>query len=189
MLFILTLVLQDVVHIAHSASAQPVHTQPVHTLPVHTQPAKIQTSGSIDLGISDHHLIFAVFKVARHNPKPLVISTKKYKQVDKKQLKTDFEHAPWHLVSLFDDIDDCHFVWNYLYKDIMDHHLPPWKAKIRPNSLPWIDSSIRKEMNKRFKLLNEAKTSGDPVKWSQYREKRNEVKNLGIGYSSSYELS
>ena len=28
---------------------------------VTTQPAKIQTSGSIDLGISDHHLIFAVF--------------------------------------------------------------------------------------------------------------------------------
>ena len=31
-------------------------------------------------------------------------------------------------------------------------------------------------MNKRFKLLNEAKASGDPVKWSQYRKKRNEVK-------------
>ena len=33
-------------------------------------------------------------------------------------------------------------------------------------------------MNKTFKLLNEAKTSGDPVKWSQNREKRNEVKHL-----------
>ena len=41
-----------------------------------SQPSKIQTSGSIDLGISDHHLIFAVFKVARSNPKPKVISTK-----------------------------------------------------------------------------------------------------------------
>lgn len=33
-------------------------------------------------------------------------------------------------------------------------------------------------MNKRFKLLSEAKTSGDPVKWRQYREKRNKVKSL-----------
>ena len=40
---------------------------------VTSQPAKIQTSGYIDLGISDYHLIFAVFKVARSNPKPLVI--------------------------------------------------------------------------------------------------------------------
>ena len=27
-------------------------------------------------------------------------------------------------------------------------------------------------MNERFKLLNEAKASGDPVKWSQYRKKK-----------------
>ena len=98
--------------------------------------------------------------------------------MDKKQLYTDFEHAPWHLINLFDDIDDCHSIWNYLYKDIMDHHIPSRKAKIRSNSLPWIDSSIRKEMNKRFKLLSEAKASGDSVKWRQYREKRNKVKSL-----------
>ena len=79
-------------------------------------------------------------------------------------------------MSLFDDIDDCHFTWNYSYNDIIDHHLPSRKAKIRSKSLPWTDSSIRRGMNKRFKLLNEAKASGDPVKWSQYRKKRNEAK-------------
>lgn len=45
-------------------------------LVITSQPSKIQTSGSIDLGISDHHIIFAVFKVARSNPKPKVISTR-----------------------------------------------------------------------------------------------------------------
>ena len=82
-------------------------------------------------------------------------------------------------MSLFDDIDDCHFTWNYSYNDIIDHHLPSRKAKIRSN-LPWTDSSIRKGMNERFKLLNEAKVSGDPVKWSQYRKKkkRNEIKKI-----------
>ena len=100
-----------------------------------------------------------------------MISTKKYKQVDKKQLNTDFEHAVWHLVSLFDDIDDCPFIWNYLYNDIIDHHLPSRKAKVRSKYFLWIDSSIRKGMNKRFKLLNKAKASGDPVKWSQDRKK------------------
>ena len=53
---------------------------------VTSQPAKVQTSGSIDLGISDHHLIFSVFKRARSNPKSLVTSTKKYKQVGKNNL-------------------------------------------------------------------------------------------------------
>ena len=41
-----------------------------------------------------------------------MVSTKKYKKVDKKQLNADFEHAPWHLVSLFDYIDDCPLIWN-----------------------------------------------------------------------------
>ena len=75
-------------------------------------------------------------------------------------------------MSLFDDIDDCHFTWNYSYNDIIDHHLPSREAKIRSKSLLWTDSSIRKGMNERFKLLNEAKASGDPVKWSQYRKKK-----------------
>ena len=78
-------------------------------------------------------------------------------------------------MSLCDDIDDCHFTWNYSYNDIIDHHLPSRKAKIRSN-LPWTDSSIRKGMNERFKLLNEAKVSGDPVKWSQYRKKKKEMR-------------
>ena len=42
-------------------------------------------------------------------------------------------------MSLFDDIDDCHFIWNSLYNDIIDHHLPSRKAKIRSKSLPWTD--------------------------------------------------
>ena len=53
---------------------------------VTSQPAKVQTSGSIDFGISDHHLVLSVFEGARSNPKPLVISTKKYKQVEKSNL-------------------------------------------------------------------------------------------------------
>ena len=53
---------------------------------VTSQPAKVQTSGSTDLGISDHHFIFSVFEGARSNPKPLVISTKKYKKMEKSNL-------------------------------------------------------------------------------------------------------
>ena len=140
---------------------------------VTSQPAKVQTSGSTDLGISDHHFIFSVFEGARSNPKPLVISTKKYKKMEKSNLTK--------ILSMFLGI-----LWVCLmivtssgtttYNDIIDHHLPSRKAKIRSKSLPWTDSSIRKGMNDRFKLLNEAKASGDPVKWSQYRKKKMRLK-------------
>ena len=40
------------------------------------QPAKVKNSGAIDLGISDHNLLFAVFMTTRVNPKPKYITTK-----------------------------------------------------------------------------------------------------------------
>lgn len=40
-----------------------------------SQPAKVKTSGAIDLGISDHHLVFAVFLTTRVNPKPKYITS------------------------------------------------------------------------------------------------------------------
>jgi hypothetical protein len=42
-------------------------------LVITNQPAKVKTSGAIDLGISDHHLVFAVLKTTRTNPKPKFI--------------------------------------------------------------------------------------------------------------------
>ena len=39
------------------------------------QPAKVKNSGAIDLGISDHNLVFAVFMTTRVNPKPKYITT------------------------------------------------------------------------------------------------------------------
>ena len=86
-------------------------------LVITSQPSKIQISGSINLGISDHHLIFTVFKVARCNPKPKVISTRNYKSLDIKQLRCDFDQATWHITGLFDDIDETVDAWQYLYNE------------------------------------------------------------------------
>ena len=87
------------------------------------------------------------------------------------------EHAPWQLAGIF-DVDDSLYLWDYLYKDIVNHHLPTRKVKIRCNSLPWISTYIRKQINLRYKLLKEAKSSQDQVKWVLYKCKRNEVKKV-----------
>ena len=147
-------------------------------LVITSQPSKTKISGSVDLGISDHHLIFTVFKVAGSNAKPKIISGKNYKSVGVKQLKCDFDQAPWHVLEIFDEIDVSAGFWQCLYDEILHHHLPSRDVKIRDKSLPWINTSIRKEMNKRYKLLKEAKSSGDPAKWKLYKEKIYEVKKL-----------
>ena len=111
-----------------------------------SQPAKVKTSDAIDLGISDHHLVFAVFMTSRVNPKPKYITTKAYKSLGIKQFRNDMEHAPRQLAGIFDDLDDS-LCLGYLCKDIVNHHLPTRNVKIRCKSLPWISTYI-KEANK-----------------------------------------
>ena len=88
-------------------------------------------------------------------------------------LQHEFATAPWNICDIFDDIDDSVWVWETLYNYIIDHHIPIRKVKIRSNSLPWMSSSLRKEMNKRYKLLtltqNTPKGSNE---WSTYKNQR-----------------
>jgi hypothetical protein len=60
-------------------------------------------------------------------------------------------------------------------------------AKIRKESLPWISGDIRKEMNKRYKLLKicdgKEKTSAT---WDEYKKSRNKVARMLRKAESTY---
>ena len=125
-------------------------------LVITNQPNKIKISGAIDLGISDHHIIYAVFKLRLGSPKPKFITVRDYRETNMKDLKNDIERAPWQIVNVFDDVDDSVYAWTFLYNEIVQQHIKKRKVKIRQRSLPWIDGKLRKEMNRRYKLLKEA---------------------------------
>lgn len=137
-------------NIINSPTRVTANSKSLIDLVITSQPSKTQTSGSIDLGISDYHLIFAVFKVARGNGKPQIISARNYKSLDVRQLNGNFDQAPWHLTGLFDDIDDSVDTWQYLYNETLHYHLPLQDVKIRAKSLSWINTFIRKELNKKY---------------------------------------
>lgn len=52
------------------------------------------------------------------------------------------------------DIDDVGWAWEYLNKKKIGIHITTRKAKIRSDSLPWMDRATRREMNLRYRLLN-----------------------------------
>ena len=49
-------------------------------------------SGSIDPGISDHHLVYGVFALTKSKPKPKIAFVKDYKSLDLRRLTTVFWH-------------------------------------------------------------------------------------------------
>ena len=93
---------------------------------------------------------------------------KKYKDVEVKALQTDIQQVPWSVTSVFDDIEDTNSVWNDMYQAVLKEHVKTRKVKVRSNSLPWMNSILRKMMNKRYKLLIAAqKTEKGSKEWKE----------------------
>jgi len=118
--------------------------------------SKVKLAGCYDPGISDHHLIYAVVKLRRQKSSPVIKEVTDFKNVNCELLRQDLNYAPWSICGIFDDIDDVAWAWESLYKGIWNDHLKTRKVKARTNGLKWMNSSIRKEMNRRYALLKRA---------------------------------
>ena len=120
-------------------------------------------SGSIDLGISDHHLVYGVFALTKSKPTPKIAFVKDYKSLDLNELKADMVRALWHIIGALEDIDDSVILWQSMFKSILDNHIKKRIVKIRDRSLPWMNTEIRK------KSIIKIETSNlycNPILWS-----------------------
>ena len=144
----------------------------------------VTMSGTYDPGISDHHLIYAVTNIHRQKNLTKTITSHKIKNIE--QLKHDFELVPWHILEIFDDVDDVQHLWYSLYAEILKDHTKTVKLKKRAKNKPWINKEIRKELNKRYKLLLDAKRTKNPDTWNAYKAQRNHCKRLLQASEANY---
>ena len=141
---------------------------------VSTIPQKSICSGTYDPCISDHNLVYTVVDLKTPKPKPFIKIIHNYKDVDINALQQDFEYIPWSVLETFEDIDDVVWSWNTLYNEVIQSHIKTRKFKVRAESNPWMTGKLRKEMNKRYRLLQKAKkTQKGSLEWQQYKSARN----------------
>ena len=152
-------------------------TKMIIDLMITTDKSEVKQPGiSFNSGILDHHIVYMVLNIFRKPTKPKIIDVKNYKKLNLNDLKSEFERAPWNICNTFDDMDDIMWAWEHLYKDILNDHLTVKKVKIRTNSLPWMNSTLKKEMNFRYKLLKRAQNyQKENNIWLKYRKQRNYV--------------
>ena len=139
--------------------------------------SKITASTVFDLGSSDHCLIYSSLNLHKGKTPPRCYC-QNFKHLKFKNLKYDIECALWLVIETFDNIGDMTCAWETIYKDILNEHLSERRAKVRSNSLPWMNSHIRKAKNRGFKALNRAKETGTKESWDEYKKLRNEVTYL-----------
>jgi len=136
--------------------------------------SKITLSGTYDAYLSDHKLIYAVVNL-RKPPKPPIFKTiRNYKDVDWEVVKREFQQTPWWITTTFDNINDTCWAWQKLYDEIINKHIKSRRVKIKAQTHPWMNSDIRKQMNRRYKLLKTAqKTEKGSREWTLYKQARN----------------
>ena len=141
--------------------------------------SKVVQSGTYEIGISDHDLIFATFNMFKPKFPPKLITVRNYREVNTAKVKQNLEFVPWHIVSLFDDVDDSLWCWNHLLKSVISEHVKTRKVKVRSNNKPWMTRDVRKVINERYRILKKARnTPRHSSEWKNYRRARNTCTNL-----------
>ena len=88
------------------------------------QPEHISCSGVIDLGLSDHSLIYAIRKHLTPRSKQTRKEVHNYKRFNERDFIDDLSNVPWFIISQFIDPNDCWRVWHSLFCEVLDRHAP-----------------------------------------------------------------
>ena len=81
--------------------------------------------------------------------------------------------APFHIIDIFDDVDDMLYAFEQLYTEILNEDAPLKQAVIRRNQVPYITEEWRKEIryrNKQWKKFTRNRTN---TNYDLYKIQRN----------------
>ena len=130
----------------------------------------------IPVSISDHDLICATLKLKKERPKPVYVSVRSFKHYNHEALLKDMSKAPWSVIDCFDNVDDSVDSSNLLLNDILDHHAPIRKIRLRNRPNPFVTDEIRELMKTRDQWRKLARKTKVPLAWSGYKTFKREVK-------------
>ena len=94
---------------------------------------RILSSGIVDAQISDHSLIFTILRLSA----PRLQLRKIYARSHHIFLE-DLQIAPFHVMDVFDDVNDKLLTFESLYRDIINEQAPVKKFHVRGNQVPFM---------------------------------------------------
>ena len=145
---------------------------------VTSMPEKINLSGVIHTGISDHSLIYGIRKI-----NPIISSRKKAKKIEVRNMKRFNQHhfnedllaQPWEQIVLQSDTDSMWTLWKELFLEVLDKHAPIQHIRKKSSSIPWLTSEIKKLLFDRDKKKRRAMITKLNADWDEYKASRNKV--------------
>ena len=75
-----------------------------------------------------------------------------YKNFDKNAFQRDLQNVPFHIIDIFDEVNDKAYVLDTLYSDIVNEHTPIKQFHLRGNQVPFMSAKWRKPIRYRNML-------------------------------------
>ena len=135
------------------------------------------TSGVIPIGLSDHHLIYAVRKKTKTDPKVdhVYIKYRDQKNLNENNFLSDLRAVDWSNIKQFKDVNSMWTTFKTNFMEVVDKHMPIKERRIRTDSEKWINDDILSEMRQRDYLHRKALKSLEESDWNLYKAARNRV--------------
>jgi hypothetical protein len=139
-----------------------------------TDDNKTIDSGVIELGISDHCLVYICRKLSIPKGKPKLIETRQFRHFN----STDFQSNLRQAFSNFNHYTDPNLAWlqwKEVFLQIADQHAPLRLRKVKSEYTPWLTNEIKNMSYHRDYLKKKAVSLNSPAYHIAYKKCRNEV--------------
>ena len=145
-----------------------------------TKPELFTRHGVIQTSISDHFMIYGIRKSKPAKSNHRQIEYRSYKHFDETSFTNDLYAMPWEDIKSCDDVNDALNLWQKMFNDVIDYHLPKKSKRVKgkPTSPPWITNNITDAMSKRDFLHRKAIHSRSIHDWEAFKRCRNSVTKM-----------
>ena len=133
---------------------------------------RIVRNGVIPCSLSDHSLVFFVFKSGVPKAPPRTIEYRSYKHYNKQSFLQDLKDTDWSAVVDDSDINTTVNNWCKQFIDLAYQHAPIKNMKVKGISIPWMTVEISQAMHDRNYHLKKAQKTQSKIHWSAYRKLR-----------------
>ena len=116
--------------------------------------------------ISDHSLVCVTFKLKAPKLCCTYITIRIYKNYTQAKFIEDLASTPFHIANIFDDLYDHVYVFNSLFRDVLNVHAPIKRVKIKSRPNPFITPEIRQLMRTQDNWHKRAIKTKEQLHWN-----------------------
>ena len=140
--------------------------------------AKSVTSGVVDKHISDHSLVYTILRSSAPRARSRKICFHSLKNFSQENFVRDMQFVPFHIINLFDELDDKVYAFEQLFLGVINEHAPMKQTMIRGNQVPYMTKQWRKAIRHRHKLWKKFTCNRTDANYEAYKSQRNTCTSL-----------